>query len=242
MGRLILFAAFGILALMLLRWLQRTPAPRVARVLRQAALWGVAGLLVLLAASGRLSPLLALLGLAAPLLGRLLRLLQVLPLVQRLLALLPRVRGAGGPTLGGGSRVRTRFLDMAIDPATGTLSGRVLEGRFRGRDLADLGLGQLLEMHAECASDPQSLAALEAYLERAHGPAWRQAWGSGPAAEGPMTREDAYAILGLTPGADERAVVEAHRRLMQRLHPDRGGSPWLAVKINQAKRLLLGGR
>jgi hypothetical protein len=242
MVRLVLLLALGALVLLFLRWFQRTPPRQVARVLRQAALWGVAGLLVLLAASGRLSPLFALLGVAAPLLDRLLRLLQVLPLVQRLVALLARGRAAAGATPGGSSRVHTRFLEVAFDPGSGAFIGWVLEGHFRGQALGDLGLGQLLELHAECASDPQSVSVLEAYLARQHGPAWRQAGATGPAAEGPMTREDAYAILGLAPGADERAVVEAHRRLIQRLHPDRGGSPWLAVKINQAKRLLLGGR
>jgi curved DNA-binding protein CbpA len=55
-----------------------------------------------------------------------------------------------------------------------------------------------------------------------------------------MTRSDAYAILGLEEGASREKIIAAHGRLIQRLHPDRGGSTFLAAKINQARDLLLG--
>jgi DnaJ homolog subfamily C member 19 len=65
--------------------------------------------------------------------------------------------------------------------------------------------------------------------------------GGGPhPASGPMTRKEAYEVLGLLPGASETDIREAHRRLMRGAHPDAGGSDWLAVRINQARDILLG--
>lgn len=59
------------------------------------------------------------------------------------------------------------------------------------------------------------------------------------AANGPMSRERALEILGLQAGASRDEILAAHRRLIQRLHPDRGGSDYLAQQLNEAKRRLL---
>ena len=81
-------------------------------------------------------------------------------------------------------------------------------------------------------------------MDRVHGDEWQEREqpqaGNGPAGfSSEMNRHEAYEILGLDEGATDDQIIEAHRRLMQKVHPDRGGSTFLASKINQAKGLLL---
>ncbi|MCS6855404.1 MAG: DnaJ domain-containing protein [Elioraea sp.] len=165
-----------------------------------------------------------------------------------------RTFGAGSQREARASEVETATLRMRLDHDTGTMSGMVLRGPYKGRELAELALADLIALWLDCrAEDPESVPLLEAWLDRAFGEAWRDAAEdaageergssrrSQTASGGPMTREEAYAILGLKPGATEEEIRAAHRRLMQTAHPDRGGSDWLAARINQARDVLLGG-
>jgi predicted lipid-binding transport protein (Tim44 family) len=55
-----------------------------------------------------------------------------------------------------------------------------------------------------------------------------------------MSQEEALDILGLKPGATREDIISAHKRMMQKVHPDRGGSDYLAAQLNKAKKTLLG--
>jgi DnaJ-domain-containing protein 1 len=143
------------------------------------------------------------------------------------------------------SRVVTDHLEVELEHDTGAIRGRVLKGFFSGRDLESLKPVELAHLWADCRfADPQSAQILEAYLDRVH-PTWRDDMARGEAGEpkgpdGRMTREQALDILGLKAGASEDEIRHAHRELMMKLHPDRGGSTYLAAKINEAKDVLLG--
>src|SRR5579871_5396284 len=147
---------------------------------------------------------------------------------------------------GSRSTVRSAFLEMTLDHDSGAMSGTVLAGSFAGRGLDDLDEAALRRLGGELDGDAESVSLFEAYLDRRE-PGWREdvqrdgdARPRGPANAGAMTDEEAYEILGLAPGAGEADIRAAHRRLMLRLHPDQGGSTFLAAKINEAKDRLLG--
>lgn len=141
------------------------------------------------------------------------------------------------------SSVATDYLDIRSDQWTGTMSGIVRRGRFQGRALADLSRPELLFLWREChAADERSARLLEPYLDRLV-PGWRQedAETGGMAIATTMNRADAYAVLGLEPGASDSDIEQAYRRLMRKIDPRHGGSTYLADQINQARKLLLGG-
>jgi hypothetical protein len=161
----------------------------------------------------------------------------------------PLVIGGGDVSEDNESGVRSRFITMNLDHATGDISGRVIAGRFKGADLMDLGEHDTRELLAEVAGDPDSLALLETWLDKNRA-GWREYFAEQDAAAagepppgGSGSRADpeaeAYKVLGLQPGATADDIREAHRNLMKRVHPDQGGSTYLASKINEAKDRLL---
>lgn len=247
---LILGVVALVVVILLLRWFVRADPAKVSRVLRWMGITTVVGVLLFLAARGYLHWLFVLIFSLLPLLPRIVRLLALIPVIRQLKAQLRTMRSGGRTAPGQTSQVEARFLRMTLDHDTGDMEGEILEGRFAGRRLSALGLEELLVLLDECRSeDEESATLLTAYLDRVYDDTWREqaeagdAGGSdkpGKATGGPMTRQEAYEILGLEPGASEQKIIEAHRRLMQKLHPDRGGSTYLAAKLNQAKEILVG--
>jgi DnaJ domain len=204
-------------------------AARLARGLKWAGI-AIAALAVLaLIVSGRLALFLA-------------PIAMLMPFLVRLKSLVDRWRpSAAGRT----STVTTDFLRMSLEHDTGTMTGTVLRGQFGGMTLEELGPGELLSLLRECrAADERGARLLEAYLDRLH-PNWRdelasgERGGSASSSGGEMSVEEAYEILGLAPGAGADLIKEAHHRLMMKVHPDHGGSDYLATKINRARDVLL---
>jgi hypothetical protein len=156
-----------------------------------------------------------------------------------------RVRRSAAKTPGRRSTVRTAAVEMELDHDTGRLEGVVLAGRFEGRSLGAMSEAELRSLLEESGVDAESRQLLETYLDsrfaawREHAQADRGGRQRAAPGSGAMTKEEAYKVLGLETGASAAEVRKAHRSLMQRLHPDVGGSAFLAARINEAKDVLL---
>jgi len=143
---------------------------------------------------------------------------------------------------GQASRVRSAFVEMELDHDSGAMRGRILVGRYEGRSLDSLEVATLLELLGEIDGDSRAL--LSAYLDRRE-PGWREhaqgdarTWDTA-GSRGKMSKEEAYQVLGLQPGASEEEIGRAHRSLIKKIHPDQGGSTYLAARVNEAKDVLL---
>ncbi|MEO5374570.1 MAG: molecular chaperone DnaJ [Alphaproteobacteria bacterium] len=261
---LILGLAAFVLVVLVLRWFLSTEAREVLRTARWTtiAILVVAALFLLV--TGRLGWAFAAGAALLPWVVRLARLHAALRTLR--LFLINVVGGGFYPTggtgsgsrfgaprgqasNGGASAVHSAFLRMTLDHDSGLMSGRVLAGRFVGQRLDDMSMADLMEFSRECLVDEESSRLLEAWLDHAH-PEWRTPTADKadktaytpppPPPPGGMSREEAYHILGLDPGAEPEAVRKAHRHLIGKVHPDHGGSSYLAAQINRAKDVLLG--
>jgi DnaJ-domain-containing protein 1 len=225
---------FGILVLGLLLWAGNSIAQidphKLAPVVRFAGAFGALGGAVFLAARGQFQ-------VAVPLGAAGLGLLGWLP--WSFAGFGARTQKTPRQT----SRVRSAFIEMELDHDSGAMRGRILAGPHEGATLDILEVPTLVGFLPEI--DEESRALLIAYLDR-RAPAWREhaqgdaAAGHGrPRWSGKMTDEEAYQILGLKPGASAGEIGHAHRTLMKKLHPDQGGSTYLAARVNEAKDILL---
>lgn len=237
---LIILALIGLIGLL---WLRAQPSGQKTLALAKLLLIMTILGLVYLSISGRIHLLGALLAVALPFIQKL------LPLLLRLLpfsAIFRRQRTASQSGASGNrSRVTTALLEMTLDHDTGVMDGTVLQGELQGRALSDLSETEFIRLLNNCrAQDGDSARLLETYLDKRFGDSWRaddtaSQGPQSPEGSGELSREEAYAILGIEPGASRDEIIQAHRRLMQKMHPDRGGSTWLAARINEAKKCLL---
>jgi len=246
----ILLILFGvIIALLIIRFFYLKNPKLQNKIIQYSIFSGLAIIFLLLALTGRLSWIVAGIVALASLFYRALPLLRYVPLLRNLYNFLQSRRSQSTTSSGGqSSTVQSRFLRMTLQHDTGIMEGEILEGQFKGNQLQQLTLQQLMSLLQECQHDKDSWSLLTAYLDRTH-PNWHDQatddsathnsqQGSGGFKDS-MTRLEAYQILGLEPGATEQQIIQAHRHLMQKLHPDQGGSTYLAAKINLAKQVLL---
>ena len=239
MHPLLLLAAL-VAALFFISWYKRAPKANQRRIRNRALLIGGGILLFLALITGKLHPLFAGLAALVPLAYRAVGLFQTFNTIKAFTARM-KAGASPGPAPGQTSEVETAFLRMRLDHDSGEMEGEVLRGRYEGCTLGSLDFEDLLALLAECRSDRQSAAVLEAYLDRTHAGWHKRDEPPSAAPTGEMGEQEARAVLGIGPEATRQEIVEAHRRLMQRLHPDRGGSDYLAAKLNAAKDVLLGG-
>ena len=163
--------------------------------------------------------------------------------------------------------VETPYLTAMVNPATGEVDGEIRRGQFAGTRVRMMPLFYLRKLLAEMAStDPEGVRVIESMLDHFE-PGWRDSdpandlkqkkmdigamfddkpgaanakADNGKSAEtAVMPREQALAVLGLSgsPGPDEIKI--AYRGLMMKIHPDQGGSSYLAAQLNEAKNVLL---
>lgn len=138
------------------------------------------------------------------------------------------------------SQFRTQFLVISMNFTTGSVEGEIISGDYNGKKLSELSQDELKQLSQQYKTvDKESYVLLQAYLIRS-GSSNDQAYQQyNPDNFNQLSEAEAYEILGLPNTASKDEVVKAHKRLMQRIHPDRGGSDYLAAKINAAKDQLV---
>lgn len=248
MIRIIILLALIISILILLRWFVHAAPSEIKKNMQRFLVLVGGVVLVVLIASGRLNWLLPVIGGLIAILARSLpHLLRFAPALQRLWTQYRANRPSSEPE--NSSTVETDYVRMKLDHDLGEISGEVLQGHFAGRSLNELNLESLLQLLDEVRGvDPDALALVESYLDRIYPNDWRntessqnQNRGSGDTSSpDDMKQQEALEILGLTSDSSPNEIIEAHRRLIQKIHPDRGGSDYLASKINRARDVLLG--
>ncbi|PCH62176.1 MAG: molecular chaperone DnaJ [Gammaproteobacteria bacterium] len=242
----------GAFVLFLNAFLKASPA-HVAKKIKQIGFYVAIGFVVLLAIV-KLNWIIAVIGALFALLPRLMPLLRYLPILKWVQNWRKGPSGFGNTQQSSqstqtnssqSSKVSARYITMTLNHESGELDGEIIEGQFAGQRLSTLSKEAIIQFHKEClANDNESAALVETYLNRIYGDTWSDAdhqshQQSSPNTKGNMSNAEALEILGLAKGASKKEIIAAHRLLVQKVHPDRGGSNYLAAKINQAKDILI---
>mgnify|MGYP003860268331 FL=1 len=237
MPRIILLLAIVIALMLLVRRIQSMPPHKRRSGYIQLILGAAALAAIVLTAMGKMH------WVGDALTGLLVAARQTLPILIRAFPLLQQwTRQTPKPT-GQHSEVKTELLRMSLDHSSGELQGEVLAGPFVDWTLAEMSreqLGTLLNYCREHDADSEQL--LTSYLEQRFPNGWQQDDTNEQAQQSStasISRSEALAVLGLSEDATRDDIVAAHRSLIQKIHPDRGGNDYLAAKINEAKDFLV---
>lgn len=239
LASIILIAAVFILALF---WVKNQPAQKRSGAMLKLILMGIALTLFALTISGRLHWLGAVIAGFLPFIRRSFPLLRFIPLLRAFYK--QRQSNPKHTHANNKSEVSTEVIDMILDHDSGVMYGTIKSGSFSGKRLSDLSENEFIQLLNYCRSkDHNSARLLEAYLDKRFGDSWREDDTNEQAQNnqdsGSVSRTEALSILGLSEDATDEQIIEAHRKLIQKVHPDRGGSDYLAAKINEAKDRLL---
>lgn len=134
-------------------------------------------------------------------------------------------------------RFKTPHLDVAFDLNSNKLSGHVIDGPHSGRELNTLSIEELRELEAFYQQQDKRSYYLVRVLIQQGGAKFEQE--NNYSSAGDPSIEEALLILGLTGQPSKKDIIRAHRSLIQKFHPDRGGNDYLASRINLAKDILL---
>lgn len=231
-----LLATIAFVFLMQSLWAGKQPKNLSTKILASAVTLLIA--LAILAASGRMHWIAAVGAAVLPFLRRGFSLLRYLPYLARLMSMWPTAHANSNASGSQQTETSTRELRMRLDHESGDIYGEVLVGRQEGRALSDLSHIEIRELYL-ALKETESRRLMEAYADRYHPKILGPKPEDSSAVSPEMTHGRALKVLGLSTGATKDEIVVAHRRLIQRMHPDRGGSSFLAAELNAAKKFLM---
>ncbi len=229
--RVILFAGVIFLALNIISFLRQQPPAQRRQLLIKYSGYLVVLVVIALAATGRLHWIGAVIAATLPFTRQ---------IGSFIVKSLPFLRWIQQQRLKP-SVLTSKDLKIIIDTKTGIWLGEILTGEYSGKKLDELSQEQLVELsHLYQKTSADSARLLNAYMRYRFQQGFKQNSQQNSAPSTEINRKEALNILGLDDSAEEKDIISAHRSLMQKVHPDRGGSDYLAAKINQAKDFLLG--
>lgn len=230
--RLVLLTLLLGLCLYSIHYIRRQPAEDQKRLWWKAIFIGGGITLGLLAITGRMHWIGLIVAAIVPIFK------SVLALAARAMpVILPWMQHKARQNQARAQSTTTPYLQFVVDD-NGDMGGLITRGALVGKQLKDLTQDQLLSFYRECQTCRDSRDVFTVYLNKYH-PGILRGNSKNVKVPNGLSQQEAQDILGLQAGFSKKDVIQAHRNLIQKLHPDRGGNDYLAAQINAAKERLL---